>query len=192
MTDGNEGYTSLLLTDRQGRYNPTAAVVTRMLGRVRTIMWAQVVAVDAPPETNAPVTVQVQPLVGMSDSQGNNFPHGIISAIPAVRLMSGNGAVIADPVAGDVGFLFVCDRDSSSAQQNLAPSAAPTARMHDMADGVFWGGWGNDAPTNFIKFNSDGTMEWQDGVGNQMFTGVGFVNFITPALQVNGVPISVP
>lgn len=192
MADGNQGYGSLLVTDRNGRYNPTAAVVARMLGRLRTVMWAQVVSVDSPSAPNAPVTVQCQPLVGMSDTQGNNFEHGIISAIPALRMMSGNGAVICDPVKGDVGFLFICDRDSSSAKVNLTTSAAPSGRQFDMADAVFFGGWGNTAPTSYIKFNVDGSITWQDTLGNSMVTGIGFVNFITPVLQVNGTPLSVP
>jgi len=192
MADGTQGYSTIFPSDSLGSFNPTAAIIAGMLARVRTVLWAKVVSVDAPTSPNAPITVQVQPLVSMTDSQGNAFPHGEISAIPALRIMSGLGAIICDPVVGDVGFLLVCDRDSSSAQQNLAVSAPPTGRMFDMADAVFFGGWGNETPPAFIKFRADGGITWQDALNNSMVSGVGFVNFITGALQVNGVPVVVP
>lgn len=194
-TEQQQGYGTLMPSDSLGSHNPQAALVARALARVRTVLWAKVITVNAG-VLNVPVTVQVQPLVSLTDSQGNAFPHGKISAIPATRLMAGDAAVILDPVVGDVGFLFVCDRDSTSVKANLDVSAPPTGRMFDLPDAIFWGGWGTTAPARYWKFGTDGSVSWKDGLGNSMQTGallgVPFVNFVTTHLQVNGINVIVP
>lgn len=187
----NQGYGQIQPSDNAGDFNPVAAQIEGRLARVRTIMWCQVLSVT-PGVGGACAKVSVQPLVGMSDGMGNTFPHGTISNVPALRVQAGDAAIVMDPVAGDFGFMLVCDRDSSAAPANLAPCQANTGRMHNMQDSVYLPGWSKTPPVRSFKFNADGSVSWNDALGNSMVTGIGFVNFITPSLEVNGIPIVVP
>lgn len=189
--DGTQGYGQIQPADNLGDFNPTAAHIEARLARVRTVMWCRVLSVT-PGAAGACPTVSVQPLVGMSDGMGNTFPHGTISNVPALRVQAGDAAIVIDPVVGDFGFMLVCDRDSTGAVANLAPSQASTGRMHNMQDSVYLPGWSKTAPVRYLKFGADGSVSWADALGNSMQSGAGFVNFITPVLQVNGVPVTVP
>jgi len=71
----------------------------------------QVVAFDVPP------IVSVQPLVNQVDGQGNPTQHGIINGVPVFRLQGGANAIIADPVAGDIGLLATASRDNLRGQE---------------------------------------------------------------------------
>src|SRR5580765_8218940 len=121
----SQGYGYLQPGDSLGPYNPTRFIVQQALGRVRTLMLAQVKAVGAG-------TVDVQPLVSMVDSQGNAVAHGTIHGCPYLEMRAGSSAIVAGPVVGDIGLIGVCDRDSSAAQASLAPGPPPSAREFDM------------------------------------------------------------
>lgn len=190
MTD-NQGYGLPIPSDNFGDFNPTQAQIEARLARVRTIMWCQVLSV-IPGAGGACATVSVQPLVGMSDGMGNTFPHGTISNVPALRLQAGNVAIVMDPVIGDFGFMLICDRDSTAAKANLSTSQANTGRMHNMADAVYLPGWSKTAPTQSLTWSQTGGWTLKDSIGNQIISGIGFVNIITGVLQVNGVPVTVP
>ena len=145
-----QGYGYLQPSDTKGGYNPTAFIVSQKLGRVRTLLMAQVKAVGAG-------TVDVQPLVSMVDSQGNAVPHGIIHGCPYLEMRAGSTAIVVVPVVGDIGLIGVCDRDSSAAQASLAPGPPPSAREFDLADAVWIMGVAlGSAPTSTITATPTG------------------------------------
>ena len=102
------------------------------------------------------LTVDIMPMVNMVDGFGNAIPHGTIFNCPYFRLQTSNSAIIADPTKGDIGIAVFADRDISSVIANRAVSNPGSARIHDMSDGLYFGGILNSTPTQFVQFNSAG------------------------------------
>jgi hypothetical protein len=120
--------------------------------------------------------VVVQPLVNMLDGQGNSQSHGNINNIPYVRMQGGsNGAVISDPVAGDMGLLLVSDRDISAVQSSQAAANPGSYRRFDLADGIYIGCIFAKAPKAYIQFDGQGNINIFDNNGNKFQMGSGGV-----------------
>ena len=120
----------------------------------------------------APVgTVSIAPLVKMQDALGGVRNHGIINSVPYFRMQGGKDqAIIMDPKVGSIGVAIFMDRDTSSAKKNnaqwdgtkdstKAQSPPGSYRHHDMADAFFFGCFLGAAPTSYLRFASDGTLE---------------------------------
>ena len=144
--------------------------INQTLARVRTMVLVQVMAVTGGGGAIAkPPTVNVQPLVKIIDGQGNVSSHGVIFNIPVFRLGGGNGAVILDPVKGDIGWLAVADRDISIVKKTGKESQPGSRRKFDMADGVYLGAILSAAPTQYLAFSSTG-ITLQDANSNSIKT----------------------
>lgn len=103
------------------------------------------------------LVVDVLPLVSRTDRTGSMIPNSIIYNIPVFRLQRGNSAIIMNPVTGDIGMIAVCDRDNSVARANLAQSVPGSSRTHSKSDALYFGGFLNGQPTQFIEF-ADGAI----------------------------------
>ena len=129
-----------------------------VFGQVDTSSLVQVVAVHG--GGVGPVgTVDVQPLVNQVDGAGNGTPHGTVYGLPYIRLQGGSGAVICDPVEGDVGQAIYCSSDISTVkatpQETLAGGGQTfnpgSFRRFSMSDGLYLGGTLNGTPTSYIQ-----------------------------------------
>ena len=130
-------------------------IITNLIGRIQTVTLVQVKAVYA--TGVSPVgTVDVQPMVAQLDGQGNAYPHGTIHNIPYFRLQGGSNAVIIDPQVGDIGMCGFCSRDISSVKANKAPSNPQSLRRFDYADGLYFGGFLNGTPEQYVHFKEGG------------------------------------
>jgi hypothetical protein len=89
--------------------------------------------------TSYPSIVSVQPMVNQVDGFGNSQAHGTIYNIPCFRLQSGLGAVILDPIVGDIGVAIMCDRDISNVKATKEVSNPGTFRHHSWSDGIYFG-----------------------------------------------------
>lgn len=163
MSANDFGFSYLGPDDVSHPFNVTRFIIQQMLSRVRTSIPVQVVSCT----NNGGVApfgfVTVQPLVCMLDGNGNAIPHKNLFHLCYFRLQGGPSAVILDPVPGDIGQAVLCDRDISSVKVNATSlyARAPgptntvlpgTQRMHNMQDGVYYGGDLNAAPTQYIQF----------------------------------------
>lgn len=142
-------------------------IVRQMLERMDTMKLVKVVAVTGGGGAIAKAgTVDVQPLVSQIDGSGNAIEHGTIHKIPWWRVQGGTGGIISDPKVGDVGYVIVADRDSSSVKG--ADLVTPgSRRTHDIADGVYVGALFSEAPEQYIAFSDDG-MTITDKFGNKI------------------------
>lgn len=95
----------------------------------------------------APARVMVQPMVSQADGLGNQTPHGEISNIPCFRLQGGAGAVVLDPLVGDIGIAVVCHRDHSTVKATGKIGGPGSHRENDWADGCYFGGFLGKTPT---------------------------------------------
>jgi hypothetical protein len=182
--------------------------IDRALANVRTIVQVEVMSVMGG-GVGAPPTVSVKPVVKVVDGQNNVTSHGTINNIPVTRVGCGNGSVICDPVAGDVGWMAIADRDSSVVQSSSGAESQPgSRRMFDLADGIYIGTLFGGAPTQFLQFTTTGInlkdkngnsittsaagMTQTDANGNVIQMKAGIVNIVTGVFQVNGVPVTIP
>lgn len=136
----------------------------------------------------SPPTVDVQPMVNQLDGYGQPVQHGVISGIPVWRLQGGDvGAVIADPVAGDIGIMAVAMRDISTVVRTKEIANPGSLRTYDPADGVYVGSLLGKEPKQYVLFKPDGGVKIADQHGNVIETGESGVTMRPPA----GKPVTV-
>ncbi|EEY09239.1 phage P2 baseplate assembly protein gpV [Mannheimia haemolytica serotype A2 str. OVINE] len=130
-------------------------IISGIVNRIQTVTLVQVIAVNA--TGIGPVgTVDVQPMVAQLDGSGKAYAHGVIHNIPYFRLQGGSNAVIIDPEVGDIGMCGFCSRDISSVKVNKAPSTPQSRRKFDYADDLYFGGFLNGVPSQYLFFKDSG------------------------------------
>lgn len=151
------------------------AVIRSMLASINTGELVEVIGVSA--TGVSPVGfVSVRPLVYKVDGDNNNIERGVIHNVPYFRLQGGTNAVIIDPAIGDIGFCGVCSRDISLVKRVRSYAAPNMRRVSDISDAVFFGGWSDKAPTQYVHFSG----------GNIIIKAASQVVIDSPNLQVNG------
>lgn len=130
-------------------------IVESIISRLQTVTLVRVV--KATGGGLAPVGfVDVQPLVAQLDGAGNAIPHGIIHNVPYMRLQGGQNAIVIDPAVGDIGMCGFCSRDISNVKKNKAPAAPKSMRRFDYSDALYFGGFLNGTPEQYIMFSDRG------------------------------------
>lgn len=146
----------------QGGAGEIGAIVSGIVSRIQTVTLVRVVKTKA--GGLAPVGLaDVQPLVAQISGDGTVTPHGIIYNVPYFRLQGGGNAVIIDPEPGDIGMCGFCSRDISGVKQNKAPSAPQSRRRFDYSDGLYFGGFLNGTPNQYIMFSKGGIKLFSPG-----------------------------
>lgn len=140
---------------QRGGTGEVAFIVESILTRIQTVTLVRVVAAKG--GGLAPVgMVDVQPLVSQVDASGGVIPHGVIYNVPYMRLQGGRNAIIIDPQPGDIGMCGFCSRDISNVKAFKKPSAPHSKRRFDFSDGLYFGGFLNGAPEQYIMFSESG------------------------------------
>lgn len=150
------GFQSLF--DGNSEYNQMAFVFRSLMAETCTATLVLIKAVHNNGEVAPVGLVDVQPMVAQVDGKGNATPHGIIHNVPYLRVQGGANALIMDPAVGDIGLAVFASRDISSVKANKAPSNPGSPRMFSWSDGLYVGGFLNGAPTNYVRFDSDGNV----------------------------------
>lgn len=132
-------------------YNYLAFIIARALEEVQTVSIVQVKAVDT-----AAQTVDVKVLVNIMTGARTSVPHGVISARPYYRLQGGDGAIIIDPVVGDIGVMVFASRDLTAVIASKGLANPGSYRQFSWSDGVYFGGVLNSAPAQYLKIDASG------------------------------------
>lgn len=140
-------------------YNATRAIFAALLARVSTATLVKVVAVTNEGDVSPVGFVDVQPLVNQLDGAGNAIPHQVVYHLPYFRLQGGVNAVILDPEVGDIGAAVFADRDISSVAATKAQANPGSWRRFDMADGMYFGGFLNGTPEQWVRFHKTEGIE---------------------------------
>jgi hypothetical protein len=154
MSEGYKG--AQTPSSAASEYDAMTFLVMQILSRANTSTLVQVKAVTNSGGVSAVGFVDVQPLVAQLDGYGNAVPHGVINDIPYFRIQGGTNAVIIDPEIGDIGMAVFADRDISSVKAKKGAANPGSGRRFDMADGVYFGGLLNGAPTQYMQFSTTG------------------------------------
>jgi hypothetical protein len=148
------------ISDSTSEYNSLAFLVRQILGRADIATMCTVIAVTGGGVNKAPY-VDLQILLNQVDGYGNSIPNGVLYNVPCFRMQNGANAIICDPQVGDVGLALFSDKDISALKSNynnntmasvLSGGINPaTRRRFDVADGMYFGGFYNEVPTNYIQ-----------------------------------------
>lgn len=131
-------------------------IISQMLNDMQTISLVEVVAVTNDGGLSPVGTVDVRPLVHQMTGQRTGVPHGTIYKIPYMRLQGGSNAIILDPQVGDIGMCGFCSRDSSTVVATRKAALPASLRKYDWADGLYFGGFLNGVPVQYVRFSADG------------------------------------
>lgn len=174
--------------DYATEHNASIFVIMQILARFRTVALVQVQTCSNIGGLSPWGTVTATPIISMVNGKGQPQAHGSIFNLPYIRLQGGTSAIILDPSPLDYGLALICDRDISRPKQQPILTGSDfqpaTARMANLADGIYLGGCLNGIPLRYIQF---------DALGNINMTALAAVNIVAPGgLTVNGVPVVVP
>jgi hypothetical protein len=139
-----------------GDYTSTVFIIKQLLSQVHTAHLVVVQNVTNAGDVSPVGFVDVLPLVSQLDGADNMVEHATIFQLPYQRLQGGANAVIIDPQVGDIGLAVFAERDISQVKANKALSRPGSKRKHDMADGLYIGGFLNGAPTQYVRFSTAG------------------------------------
>lgn len=171
----SEGYAGQLgITGPNSDHNQHRFQTEQVMGENRFHFIAKIVKVYNRNSLTKRCTVDIQPIVKLSDGSGKTSSHGIIYGIPVPRNQSGDSVIINDPQVGDVANFSVLDRDHSSSQANDWGEANPGSfRRGEMSDAVFHGVMPREAQEvkQYIRFDDadgGGGMTIQDRNDNKL------------------------
>ena len=103
--------------------------------------------------------VSATPLTTQIDGLGNAVPATVLPHLPFYRLQQGIGAVILEPVPGDIGVFVSCKSDISNIDKNTKSSQRPGSfREFDQSDSVMVGTIHTQAPQVYIHIKQDKTI----------------------------------
>ncbi|QDJ35825.1 hypothetical protein CBR67_03700 [Bordetella hinzii] len=157
MADQEFGYQGLAAGGEGAQqFGALTFLLAQVLGKVRTCSLVRVVAVTNDGGLSPVGFVDVQPMVNQLDGYGNSVPHLTLHQIPYLRVQGGADAVILDPKVGDIGIAVFSDRDISSVKATKDQANPGSWRMHDMADGLYFGGVLNGTPQQYVQFQDSG------------------------------------
>jgi len=179
--------------------NAITFIIKQLLSRNNTALLCTVVAVTGGGVAQAPF-VDLQPLVNQIDSNGQLVPCGVLHNVPCYRLQNGNTAVISDPQRNDVGVALFSDRDISALKASYnqnTPNGLPanvlqngippnTTRRFSVSDGLYFGGFYNAEPTNYIQMTQNAININVTGDVNVTATGNAVLKAASVKLQNAG------
>lgn len=104
-------------------------------------------------------TVTAINLIQQINAEGNALNNVNISDLPHYRLQAGIGAVILDPVAGDIGVFSCAKRDISHIDKDTGNPQVPASfRQFSPADAVMTGTIHTHTPEVYIHIQQDKTI----------------------------------
>lgn len=142
-------------------WQTTQFMIAARISQIQTLANVVVESVTNDGGVTAVGRVDVRILVNQQASDGTQIPHGVIHDVPYHRLQGGTNAIILDPQVGDIGVCGFSSRDiqglkadPQGAKANGVPPSS--AAQFSYADGLYFGGFLNGVPVQYIAFSTGG------------------------------------
>ena len=133
-------------------YNALQFVIDQAMSKISTAIPCRVQAVNG-------LYVDAVPLVSNVDGYGEAVTPTTLFHLPVFQYHAGVGAIILDPVPGDLGLAVFAQADSSNVTEGTTTPQQPGSfRKHSLSDGFYIGGFHNAAPTVYIEIKQDGEV----------------------------------
>lgn len=145
---------------RNSPYNELDFIIRMILNNdVATATPVKVLAVEGGGAENPVGYVDVLPLISAMDAQGNTIDPVAIYHLPYHRYQGGRAAIVVDPEPGDIGLAMFAKQDASNLGTGTENPVQPGSfRSFDMADGFYYGGFLNEAPSVYIELKQDNSI----------------------------------
>ncbi len=170
MPDDKQAYTGhRVVTSGGSDHNLRRLQIEGVHDERRTTVPVKIIAIHGGGVGPAP-TADVQPLIDQVDGLGNRTPHAPSYNVPVSRNHSGNGAIISDPVAGDIMIMSVADRDISTLKKTGQQSAPGSKRRGSLSDGIIHHAMLSGTPDQYVFFKPEGGFVVADRAGNVVET----------------------
>lgn len=153
--DDRQQVSPLTPTQSQGGASELQAVIKSLVGKIHTNQLVEVVGIYDSDELAPVGFVDIKQLVPMIDGSNNVYDTGVIKKVPYFRLQGGANAIVINPKVGDIGLAGFCERDISMVKRNRKASPPNTRRQYSINDAVYWGGFLNGTPSQYIQFKGD-------------------------------------
>lgn len=154
------------VTSSGSDHNVERLHIEKALAHHRTAVPVKVLKVYPDPNGGAP-TADVQVMVDQVDGLGSNpTPHATVYGVTVGRVHSGSGAIVSDPVAGDLYHMAVHDRDVSKFKASGGQQSSPdTKRRGSLSDGHLTHAILSKAPPQAVVFKPGGGVKIFDKGG---------------------------
>ena len=134
-------------------FNSNHQQVQKNIQEINTVFLAKIVAVKSS-GVNGSKTVTAQPLICQIDANGNKLTAPNLVEIPHYRIQAGTGALILDPVVGDIGVFVCAKRDISQIKNGTSDPQVPASfRSFNLADSIMIATIHTGTPTTYIHVN---------------------------------------
>ena len=142
-----------------GKLNPLHFAIEQYLRQyVYTGFLARIDSCSSSGTTGAKY-VSATPLIAQTDGDNNTLPMVSIPKMPHYRIQQGIGALILDPVPGDIGIFTTCKQDISTVKQGTqTPQRAGSFREFSQSDAVMVGSVLTQDPQVWIHIKQDKTI----------------------------------
>ncbi len=166
MTDSATYTGHRAVTSSGSDHNVERLHIDKALAHHRTAVPVKVLKVYPDPNGGAP-TADVQVMVDQVDGLGANpTPHAVVYGVTVGRVHSGSGAIVSDPVAGDLYHMAVHDRDVSKFKASGGQQSSPdTKRRGSLSDGHLTHAILSGAPKQAVLFKPGGGVKVFDKGG---------------------------
>lgn len=144
------------LTSACGDYETLIFIISQTVARLSTVKMVKVLKVTSVGALAPVGYVDVQAMVNQVDGELNPVPTTTLSNVPYFRLQGGANAIVMDPQVGDIGMCGFCDRDTSIVKNTRKQANPGSFRQYDISDGLYFGGFLNGTPTQFVQFTTAG------------------------------------
>lgn len=154
--DDRQQVSPLKPNQSQGGASELQAVIKSLVGKIHTNQLVEVVGIYDSDDLAPVGFVDIKQLVPMIDGSNNVYDTGVIKKVPYFRLQGGANAIVINPKVGDIGLAGFCERDISMVKRNRKLSPPNTRRQYSINDAVYWGGFLNGTPSQYIQFLESG------------------------------------
>ena len=137
-------------------YNANNQQIQKDLQKINTVFLARITAVNGG-GTGGSKTVSATPLICQIDANGNALPSPQLVEVPYYRVQAGTGALILDPVVGDIGVFVCAKRDISNIKNGVSDPQVPASfRSFDLADSIMIATIHTGVASTYIHISPDG------------------------------------
>jgi hypothetical protein len=169
--------------------DPSAAqirLVLQLMQRIHTAIPVKVISCTNEGGISPIGRVTVQPMVQLLSDQGIVSARARLVDLPYMRVQAGSNGIIMDPEAGDLGAAIFAEKDISSVLATLDLAPPGSARVFDMADGIYGFTIMSAAPpSQYVQFSAAGIA----------IVSPTKISFTAPEVEINastGVTITTP
>ena len=133
--------------------------INQKLKEINTAFIARVDKCSSAGSAQGSKTVNATPLIAQNDGQGNILKMTSVPNLPHYRIQQGIGALIIDPVQGDIGVFISNKNDISTLNVNTKePQRAGSIREFNQSDSVMIGSIHTQKPLVWVEIKQDKTV----------------------------------